>query len=253
MGSASTTGRSLRRSPRWHAGIESSPGTCAATARSQPVGAPFSIPLAVEDLRALLDRQGVERAAFVGHSAGSYVTQELAFRHPRCALALVLADGTCLTWPHGPVERWFTRHAAELLAPFPYRWIKLSSIPALAANPAVQDYVHEAYAPLSRAAFLGLVRGASTCLHEEPAYRIQQPLLLLHGDGELPRGHPEAGAEVGGPRAELPLPGRPRRPEPRDDGQPRVLYRRAARVPGEMGAHGRRVDASVNRALACAA
>lgn len=152
--------------------------------QSQPVGEPFSIPLAVEDLRALLNRMGVERAAFVGHSAGSYVVQELAFRHPRCARALVLADGTCVTSRHGPLERWLTRHAADLLAPFPYRWIKLSTIPTLAARPAVQDYVHEAFSRLSREAYLALVRGASSCLHSEPGYRIQQPLLLLHGDGD---------------------------------------------------------------------
>jgi len=152
--------------------------------QSQPVGEPFSIPLAVEDLRALLDRLGIERAAFVGHSAGSYVSQELAFRNPRCVRALVLADGTCVTWRHGPLERWLTRHAADLLAPFPYRWIKLSTIPTLAARPAVQDYVHETFSKLSREAYLALVRGASSCLHPEPGYRIQQPLLLLHGDGD---------------------------------------------------------------------
>ncbi len=152
--------------------------------QSQPVGEPFSIPLAVEDLLALLDRLGVEKAAFVGHSAGSYVVQELAFSYPRRVQALVIADGTCITWPHGPLERWLTRHAAALLAPFPYRWIKLSSIPTLAALPAAQDCVQDAYSLLSRASFLSLVRGASSCLHAEPGYRIGKPLLLLHGDAD---------------------------------------------------------------------
>jgi pimeloyl-ACP methyl ester carboxylesterase len=152
--------------------------------QSQSAGERFSIPLAVDDLLALLQRLEVDRAAFVGHSAGSYVVQELAFRHPRWVQALVLAGGTCITWRHGPLERWLMRHAADLLAPFPYRWIKLSSIPTIASRPEAQQYALDAYSLLSREAFLALVRGASTCLHAEPGYRIQRPLLLLHGDGD---------------------------------------------------------------------
>ena len=61
--------------------------------RSQPIGAPFGLPLAVDDLLALVDQLGYATAVYVGHSNGTYIAQELAFRHPERVQALVIADG----------------------------------------------------------------------------------------------------------------------------------------------------------------
>src|SRR5512138_875083 len=49
---------------------------------SQPMGEPFSLGLAVEDMLAIMDRLGNRKAIFVGHSNGTYITQELVFRNP---------------------------------------------------------------------------------------------------------------------------------------------------------------------------
>src|SRR6266542_2616348 len=82
---------------------------------SQPVGEPFNLPLAVEDLLALVDQLGYDKAVFVGHSNGTYIHQELAFRHPERVTALVIADGTCITWPHSAFENWLVRAAPKLM------------------------------------------------------------------------------------------------------------------------------------------
>jgi pimeloyl-ACP methyl ester carboxylesterase len=49
---------------------------------SQPMGEDFTIPLAVDDVLVILDALGYEKAVLVGHSNGTYIAQELAFREP---------------------------------------------------------------------------------------------------------------------------------------------------------------------------
>ena len=149
---------------------------------SQPVGEPFSLPLAAEDLLALLDQLGYEKAVFVGHSNGTYIHQELAFCYPERVTALVIADGTCITGPHSAFEHWLTRAATKMMALFPYETLKQTSLSSASARKDVQDYTYEAFSMLSKHDFLALTEGAAAGLHNEPDYRITQPLLLVHGD-----------------------------------------------------------------------
>jgi 3-oxoadipate enol-lactonase len=151
---------------------------------SQPVGTPFSVPLAVDDLLALLDLLGVQKAVFVGHSNGTYIHQELAFRHPARVQALVIADGSCITWPHTAFENWLTRISPGIMAWFPYETLKKSSLPYLSARKDVQEYAYNAYSMLTKRDFIALTAGMVDCLRHEPGYRITQPLLLVHGDGD---------------------------------------------------------------------
>jgi 3-oxoadipate enol-lactonase len=152
--------------------------------QSRPSGQPFSVPLAVEDLLALMGAIGSEKAAFVGHSNGTYISQELAFRHPGRVLALVIADGTCITWEMSALENWLVRVSTGLMRLFPYETLKKSNLPFSSAKPEVQDYVYRAFSQLSKDEFLSLWQGAATCLHPEPGYRIAQPMLLVHGDDD---------------------------------------------------------------------
>ncbi len=149
---------------------------------SQPVGEPFSVPLAVEDLLALVDRLGYDNAVFVGHSNGTYIHQELAFRHPERVTALVIADGTCVTLQRTAFESWLVRTSPKMMALLPYETLKRSSLPFVSTRKDVQDYTYAAYSMLSKRDYLALFAGAAASLHAEPDYRIAQPLLLVHGD-----------------------------------------------------------------------
>lgn len=65
--------------------------------RSQPLGTNFSIRAASEDLLALVDHEGCQQAVFVGQSMGGYIAQEVVFRQPERALALVTIGVTSIT------------------------------------------------------------------------------------------------------------------------------------------------------------
>ncbi len=151
---------------------------------SQPGGEPFSLPLAVEDLLALVDHLGDEQAVFVGHSNGTYISQELAFRHPERVRALVIADGTCITWARGAFENWLVRVSGDLMALMPYEMLKKSGLQWVSRDKAVQDYTYRAYSQLTKQNFLLNWNGITQSLHAEPDYRITQPLLLVHGDAD---------------------------------------------------------------------
>jgi pimeloyl-ACP methyl ester carboxylesterase len=149
---------------------------------SQPVGEAYTTPLAVEDLLALVDQLGYEKAMFLGHSNGTYIHQELAFRHPERVTAMVIVDGTCITWPHSAFDYWLLRSSPKMMALIPYETLKKASLPYISDRKDVQDYTYEAYSMLSKHDYLALSEGAFTGLHSEPNYRITQPLLLVHGD-----------------------------------------------------------------------
>jgi pimeloyl-ACP methyl ester carboxylesterase len=61
--------------------------------RSNHLPAPYSIPGHADDLAAVLDAVGVERAVVAGHSMGGFVALALAERHPDRVSAVVLVDG----------------------------------------------------------------------------------------------------------------------------------------------------------------
>jgi lipase len=71
--------------------------------RSATLPGPYGIACHVNDLIAVLDHVGAQRAVLVGHSLGAYVVARLAAEHPERAAALVLLDaGLPLAAPHDP-------------------------------------------------------------------------------------------------------------------------------------------------------
>ncbi|MDQ6615378.1 MAG: alpha/beta hydrolase [Actinomycetota bacterium] len=61
--------------------------------RSNAVAGPFSMTAHADDLVAVLDHVGAERALVLGHSMGGFVAAIMAHRHPDRVSGLVLVDG----------------------------------------------------------------------------------------------------------------------------------------------------------------
>ena len=62
--------------------------------------------------------------------------------------------------------------------------MKKSGLRWVSANQSVRDYTYRAYSQLTRENFLANWNGITQSLHEEPGYKITQPLLLMHGDAD---------------------------------------------------------------------
>ena len=61
--------------------------------RSNELGGPYGMARHADDVKALLDHLGIDKAVPVGHSMGAFVSLVLAHRYPEVADALVLIDG----------------------------------------------------------------------------------------------------------------------------------------------------------------
>lgn len=147
--------------------------------RSRP--APFVLKDAVADLLAILDQQQVEQAVFVGHSMGGNLHQELVFRHPARVAAMV-----CLgcTWNFQKLSIWESLGlslAEPIFRVYPYTTLVDQSLAISATSPASQAVLRAAMGHLSKAEFVQILMATAACLHYEPGYVINKPLLLLVG------------------------------------------------------------------------
>jgi pimeloyl-ACP methyl ester carboxylesterase len=150
--------------------------------RSQPIGSSFSIAQAVEDLLAILDRVGCEKAALVGQSMGAYIAQELVFSHPERVAALAVVGGVCITFKLSRLEQLALRSSPALFRLWPHTSLRRAIGRASSIRPEVQEYIFEAAGQISKVDFSKIWSGVASCIHYEPGYRIEQPVLLTHGE-----------------------------------------------------------------------
>ena len=150
--------------------------------KSHPMGMSFTVQDCVEDLVAILDAIGANRAVFIGHSNGTYIGQEMVFLHPERVRALVVIDGTCITCRHSLIEHLALGTSTFWLRLFPWDIFRREVAKACAFRQDVRDSIYETIGQISKEDFLTIWYGVTHCLHYEPGYRIPCPMLLVHGD-----------------------------------------------------------------------
>lgn len=148
--------------------------------RSRP--AALSFPAARADLLAILDRLGVRQAAFVGHSMGGNLHQELAFYHPERVQALVFVDCTWNFQSLTPLEKFGLSLAGPIFKLYPYKMLIEQSLAATAVSAESQALLRRSMGGLSKAEFIQIMMETATCLHAEPGYVIGKPMLMFLGD-----------------------------------------------------------------------
>ena len=144
--------------------------------------APFALDGAVDDLLAILDRLRVEQAVFVGHSMGGNLGQELVFRHPDRVRAMVCLGCTWNFQKLTAAEAFMLRLAGPIFRIYPYQTLVNQSLAITATSKASQDLLRRAMGSLTKSEFVQIMMATSRCLHYEPGYTINKPLLLMVGD-----------------------------------------------------------------------
>jgi pimeloyl-ACP methyl ester carboxylesterase len=144
--------------------------------------APFVLQSAVEDLLAILDRMQVKQAVFVGHSMGGNLHQELVFHYPKRVKAMVFLDCTWNFQKLTALESFSLGIAGPIFKIYPYQPLLDQSLAATATSKASQELLRPAMTSLSKKEFVQIMMATSACLHYEPNYTINKPLLLMVGD-----------------------------------------------------------------------
>ena len=155
---------------------------------SQPSGAAFTLQAVVDDLVALLDHLGITHATFAGQSMGGNVSQALVQQHPNRVDSLVLIDCACNTFSLSAVERLMLKLTPAILKFYPHERLLHDSAKAAAFTPAAQAYTYEAMKRIPRDELITILQEVTAVLHDDPAYRIPRPFLLIRGE------HDNAGA-----------------------------------------------------------
>jgi len=146
--------------------------------QSQPLGMGgiFSLQTVVDDLLAIVDHLGYQQACFVGHSVGSYVSQEVAFLHPERVLALVVIGGYCLTMPIPQSLSGMLQGGTNNV---PLSEFKQLMVDMVGIRPEVKAYAEAACAPLET--WIAMRKAIPGFFHEEAGYQLPMPFLLTHG------------------------------------------------------------------------
>lgn len=152
---------------------------------SKPIGSPFTVATVAEDLRALVDRVGVDEVVLVGHSFGGYVSQLFCYRWPDSVTALVVIGSTDIT-------RALPRHHALLLQISPYFWrlwpdFRRRRVVSKysAKDPEVKAYVADATSRLSKREFVTVWSAVANAAADGHPSDIQCPVLITHGDSDI--------------------------------------------------------------------
>ncbi len=144
--------------------------------------APFALKEAEADLLAICDQLQVQQAVFIGHSMGGNLHQELVFHHPERVKAMVFLDCTWNFQKLTPLESFSLSLAEPLFKIYPYKMLVDQSLSMVAVSKASQEFLRPAVESVGKEGFIQIMMATSACLHFEPGYKINKPLLLMVGE-----------------------------------------------------------------------
>lgn len=142
----------------------------------------FSMTDAEGDLLDLLDCLGMDQATFVGHSMGGNLHQELVFHHPERVHAMVCLDCTWNFQKLKPLESLSMKLAKPIFELYPYKQLIDQSLAVSAISEGSRELLRRSMGSLTKAEYIQIMMAASLCLHYEPGYQVNKPLLLMVGD-----------------------------------------------------------------------
>jgi pimeloyl-ACP methyl ester carboxylesterase len=144
--------------------------------------APFRLLPAGHDLLDILDKIHADQAIFVGHSMGGNIHQELVLNYPERVRAMVFLDCTWNFQTLSAIETFSLSIAKPIFKLYPYKLLVNQSLNATATSKVSQEILRPAMESLSKDEFINILMATSDCLHYEPNYTINKPLLLMVGD-----------------------------------------------------------------------
>lgn len=142
----------------------------------------FTAADALDDLAALLDAVGAERAVLVGHSLGGNLSQAFAHAHPDRVAGLVVVDATWNAGPLTGLERFGLTISTPVMGMFPAGSLARTMARASAVTPAAIARAEEVLARMPRRRFLDVFGATTSLLDPDPARRTPVPLALIRGE-----------------------------------------------------------------------
>ncbi len=161
---------------------------CRGMWQSEHPPGPYSMDMHADDLAALLDGLGVERAHVAGASYGAEISMLFALKYPAQTRSLIAAAAVSQVDPvlEGVMGSWIAAARAKdpdllLQVVYPLTFAEAW----IAANQAALDLARERYASLDYDAFLELLLSFSRLDMTSELHKITAPTLVIAGEKDL--------------------------------------------------------------------
>jgi pimeloyl-ACP methyl ester carboxylesterase len=134
------------------------------------------------DLLALLDTVGVQKAILVGHSMGGNLGQEVVFHHPERVQALVMLDCIWNFQQLSSSDKFWLSLAAPIFKLYSFKTLINQSLAVTATSEDSRELLRKSMQILSKEEYIHILMQTSHCLHYEPDFKIDKPMLMIVGD-----------------------------------------------------------------------
>lgn len=147
----------------------------------------FTYPSAAEDLKRILDENGISRAVMIGQSMGGYIIQSFLIRYPHMVQAFIGID-TC---PYGDKyysrsDKWWLRQIEWMSRLFPIKLLKKSVARQCTRTKYAYNNMLQALAPYEKDELCRLMGiGYAGFLADNRDINISCPVLLLCGEYDI--------------------------------------------------------------------
>lgn len=144
----------------------------------------FTYPSAAEDLKGILDENGIESAVMIGQSMGGYVIQSFLLRYPKRVTAFISID-SC---PYGEdyyskSDKWWLRQIEWMMRLYPLKALKKAIAKQCTKTQYAYDNMLNAVEPYEKKEFCHLIGiGYAGFLADNRDMEIKCPTLLLVGE-----------------------------------------------------------------------
>lgn len=150
--------------------------------KSVPNTGLFSMKQLMDDLLKIMETQKIPKAVFIGQSMGGNLAQDIAYYYPEKVFGLVLIDCTNNTAKLSRTENLMLSFTKPMLMLYPWKKLVKQSANTCGLRQEVKEYVADCFFKVGKKALIEILIEVTKCLHEDAAYKIKVPFLLLCGD-----------------------------------------------------------------------
>lgn len=143
---------------------------------------PFTFDAAVDDLLAILRKENISQAVFIGQSMGGNIAQEVAMVQPKLVEGLVIIDATRNAQTMTAMEKFYVKITPLMLAMYPRSLLINQTAQACGLKPSTQAYVKRCFETMPPQSFISVMSSLLACIKPNESYREPCPVLLICGD-----------------------------------------------------------------------
>jgi len=148
--------------------------------QSRPCEA-FSIKLAADDLKKVLEVERCTNAILIGLSMGGYIVQEYAFAYGGASGYMITGSAPIFLPCYSVWEKFMLRHSAGMMKLYSWDKMKEEMTKLCASTKGARDAIRPLFDTMTQKEFMKAWNGVARCLHEEKM-QFDAPLLVTCGE-----------------------------------------------------------------------